>query len=200
MKLLLASAALLLAAPGAIAAPETSPAPAAQAAPSAEHLAIARQYVALVRPGGNSVEEMREGILFGAMNALGEDASDQEIEEAKKQVELVVARFEPILVKRRPAIEEAYALAYARQFSAAELTDLIAFASSPVGRKYQAAMGEVQLDDAVLEAEELMAEDMAPLIEDLRKASCAKAAAERVAMGDASAKCPLTAGPATAAG
>jgi hypothetical protein len=193
MKLLLASAALFLAAPAGLAAAEApaAEAPAAEAAPTADHLALARQYVALVRPGGNDVEDMRSGMLTGAIATLGEGASDQKVAEVKQQVEAVAARFEPILLKRVPRINEAYALAYAREFSAAELRDLVAFAATPLGRKFHASYLSVQYDDAVMEAEEALAEEIEPLVNEIRKAACAEAAAKRVAMGDAKATCPL---------
>ena len=197
MRKFLISAALLLAASAAISASPapSSPAPqpaAASPAPSAAHLALARRYVALVRPSGTAIEDMRSGIMAGAMGSVGDGASDQQVAATRKQVEVVVARFEPVLRKRLPVIDEAYAAAYARNFTAAELQDLIAFASSPAGRKYHASIDMVDYDDAVVEAEEARDQELAPILEDLRKTACAEAAAKRVAMGDTKAKCALS--------
>lgn len=191
MKLLLVSAAaLLLAAPAGLAAAE-APAAAAETAPNAEHLALARQYVALVRPGGDGVEDMRAGMMTTALESLGENASDQKVAEARTQVEAVAARLEPILKKRMPALNEAYAHAYARAFTAAELRQLVAFAATPLGLKFHYTFGTVEYDDAVLEAEEALSGEMGPIVEEMRKAACAEAAAKLVAMGDAKASCPL---------
>ncbi len=194
----LATAAVALSPAGSqVASSAPAPAPAATAtatttAPDAGRLAIARLYVALVRPGGNSVEDMAAGVLDSSMRLLGDNPSDQERADLKRQVDLVVARFEPIVRKRGPLIDEAYAVAYANTFSVAELRELMVFASSPVGRKYLSTVAAVEYDDAVMAAEEAMHEELAPVFEDLRKMSCAKAAAERVAMGDAKATCPLS--------
>lgn len=194
----LATAAVALSPAGsqvASSAPAPAPAataPAATTAPDAGRLAVARQYVALVRPGGNSVEDMAAGVLDSSMRLLGDNPSDQERADLKRQVDLVVARFEPIVRKRGPLIDEAYAVAYADTFSVAELRELMVFAASPVGRKYLSTIAAVEYADAVMAAEEAMREELAPVFEDLRKMACAKAAAERVAMGDAKASCPLS--------
>lgn len=195
----LATAAVALSPAGsqvASSAPAPAPAataPAATTAPDAGRLAMARQYVALVRPnGGNSVEDMAAGVLDSSMRLLGDNPSDQERADLKRQVDLVVARFEPVVRKRGPLIDEAYAVAYADTFSVAELRELMVFASSPVGRKYLLNVAAVEYDDAVMAAEEAMREELAPVFEDLRKMACAKAAAERLAMGDAKATCPLS--------
>ena len=197
MRKLRMSAALLLASSAAISASPApsspAPQPAAQpAAPSAAHLALARHYVALVRPSATTIEDMRSGIMAGAMGSLGDGASDQQVAAVRKQVEVVVARFEPVLRKRLPMIDEAYAAAYARNFTAAELQDLIAFAASPAGRKYHASIDMIDYDDAVLEAEEARDQELAPILQDLRKTACAERAQQRIAMGDKKATCPLS--------
>lgn len=186
MKLAFTSLLIALAAPAvSAAAPEPQPAPAA--APSAERLDLARRYVALEDPG-DFIEVMRAAALHSA-SAHAEDPDDQA--GVERFMNRVFALAEPRLRARIPAIAEASAQAYAREFSADELREMIAFAQSPTGRHYMARSAAVETDPAILDAQHGMFEDLAPYIEQVGK-ECAEKARQRIAMGDTNAKCPLS--------
>jgi hypothetical protein len=102
---------------------------------------------------------------------------------------------EPAIRGQIPNLTEAYTQAYAREFSAGELTELIAFAQSPAGKHYISRVDFMDADPAVLEAQQGITEAMMPVLEEMRKEACAKRAAARVAAGDKKATCPLNANP-----
>src|SRR5687768_8059000 len=99
-----------------------------------------------------------------------------------------------------PALLEANAQAYAREFSAEELRDLIVFAQTPAGKHYIERYDLLLMAPEVIDAQRKLSEDLQPVMENLSKEMCAEKAAQRVAMGDTKAKCPLAAAAETQAG
>jgi hypothetical protein len=206
MKLLSGSLLVTLVSTTAWAAAPTAPAPApapaaAQAAPgvSAERIDLARRYVAL----GNSDDFMQgmRAVMMRSANRV-ENADDKA--QAEKFFERVFVLAGPKIQARMPAVLEAQAQAYAREFSAAELKDMIAFVGTPTGRHYLARGAAVESDPAILDAQMGVWEDLTPIMEqvgnDMAKDACAKKAAARVAMGDKKATCPLAKAAETRAG
>src|SRR5688500_10825472 len=135
MKFLLASLSIALATSTLSAAPaEPGPVEAAKelSAPSAQKLALARQFIALLNPAGAMMDTIRESALMTFAAADPEDEAARS--SAERRVDAILARAEPTIEKHMPEVLEAYAQAYAREFSAEELTQLIAFAQSPAGK------------------------------------------------------------------
>jgi hypothetical protein len=188
----LASTAAIAAAPNP-SAPAAAPAPTAQAATaaSAERLELARRYVAL----GNSDDLMQEmrAIMMRSASAEAESPDDQAA--ANRFFDQVFVLAAPKIRERMPTVLEASAQAYAREFSAAELRDMIAFAETPTGKHYLARGAAVETDPAILDAHMGIWQDLAPIMQqvgtDMAKEACAKKAAARVAAGDKKATCPL---------
>jgi hypothetical protein len=191
MKILLASLSIALATSSLSAAPSepASTETAEKLAPiSRESLELARQFVGLSQPAGDRLDWLRG---FASM-AASEGSDDADGLAAEQRKEKIMARFEPTLQKLLPALTDAYAYAYAREFSAEELRQLIAFAQSPAGRHYVTSVSLVESDDAVIGLHETIGEELAPIMQDVAKEICAKRAAERLAAGDTKAKCPLS--------
>lgn len=202
MKLLLASLSIAVASSTAAAAPNiaepvAAEAPAATPAPSAERIALAHKFIALTDPADAIVEMFRIGFWQGVSNSIEDEAV---LVEAKAGLEAYLVRLEPKVREKMPRLTEAYAQAYAREFSAEELQQMIDFAESPVGRHYLAGYAKLESDELVVDAMSDLMEGLTPVIEDIQKEMCAEKAAKRIAMGDKKAKCPLAAAAETAAG
>ena len=166
----------------------------ADAAPSGERLDLARRYVAL-GDANDYMDEMR-AVMMRSANSV---SSPEDKAAAEKFFDRVFVLAGPKIKARMPSIMEATAQAYAREFSAEELKDMIAFAETPTGKHYLARGAEVETDPAILDAHMKVWEDLAPIMEevgkDISKEACAKKAAARVAAGDKKATCPLSANP-----
>lgn len=199
MKFLLASLSIALATSTlAAAAPaDTASTETAEKRPpiSRESLVLARQFVALAQPAADRMDSLRG---YASMVA-SEGSGDPEGHAAEQRASKIMARFEPTVQKLMPALMDAYAYAYARQFSADELKQLIAFAQSPAGKHYVTSFSLVESDDDVLTVHRSIAEELEPIMRDVAKEVCARKAAERLAAGDTNAKCPLSAESETAA-
>jgi hypothetical protein len=142
--MLLAVLALALAAPVAVQAEPASPPPAATPVDPAR-LAIGRELVAIVLPPAQR-EQMMTSVMnsmMGAMAASIEGSLGKEInsdpEKAKifhtfleRQQALALEDVKTML----PDLVEAYAHAYARNFTLDELTQTKAFMSTPAGAKF----------------------------------------------------------------
>ena len=123
------------------------------------------------------------------------DADETEAAVVEDGVDRFFTAIEPAVRKHMPNLTEAYAQAYAREFSVDELTQMIAFASSPVGKHYLSQYVYLEGDPLVLDAHEGMNADMMPVIEDIQKQMCAEKTEQRIAAGDIDAKCPLSSEP-----
>lgn len=191
MKILLASISIALATSTlASAAPAGSPVESDgdRSVISPRSLELAREFVAIAKPAGDRLDWL-EGFASMAASEGPENAGD---EAAEQRTEKIMARFEPTLQKLMPALMDAYAYSYAREFSDQELEQLIAFAKTPAGKHYVASVAAVESDDAVIGLHETIGEELEPIMRDVAKEICAKKAAQRLAAGDAKAKCPLS--------
>lgn len=161
-------------------------------APSAERLELARRFVAITEPGDDLMEGFRAGFENAALDEIEDEA---ERKAAGERLERIVARFEPHVRKHQPKIIEAYAQAYAREFSADELRQMIAFAESPAGRHYLTQATSLESDEPVMDAQIELMEDLTPLIQEIQKEMCATRTQQRIAAGDTKAKCALSSEP-----
>jgi hypothetical protein len=205
MKLLFLSLALASSSVIAAAQPASQPASSAQAAarqapPSIERQMLARQYIGMVVTPEQYLRLMRAGVAAGVSDSMARNLDDSEKAEVDATMTRFLTLFEPKLRKRMPNLVEASAQVYAREFSADELRQMIAFAQSPAGRHYLTRSLELSTDPAVLIQQQGLMIDAAPIMQQIRKEQCAAHTAQRIAMGDKKAKCPLSGKPETQAG
>ena len=199
LALLAASPALVPAAPAAQApAPPQTKADAAP--PSIERQMLARRYIAVALPPDQFIAGMRAmaaNSVATMMLASGDESPPAEVDQYMHRFfELL----DPKIRERLPNLMEAYAQAYAREFSADELTQLVAFGQTAAGRHYLASRGVMESDPAVQLQEDGISSEIQPIVNQLEKERCQARTAERVAMGDKNAKCPLADKPDSAAG
>ncbi len=173
------------------------PNPAKVEAVSPERLELARKFIALTDPADAIVEMFRIGFWQGVSNSIEDEAV---LTEAKAGLDAYLDRLEPKVREKMPRLVESYAQAYAREFSAEELQHMIDFADSPTGRHYLNGYAKLESDEQVVDAMSDLMEGLTPALEDIQREMCAEKAAQRVAMGDTKAKCPLAAAADTAAG
>jgi len=158
-----------------------------------ERLDLARQFVNATMSGDEYTDTIRASALQAASEAVvnNADASDTPADKVMADVQKVVDRLEPPMRAQLPKLLDAYAQAYAREFSADELRSMVAFAQSPAGRHYTRSQGFLMGDRAIVQAQMDMMESMEPVLQDLRKQACQRHTQERIAMGDTKATCPL---------
>jgi Uncharacterized protein conserved in bacteria (DUF2059) len=202
MKLLL-SLALLAGASALSAAPQAVPTvqPAADPAPpSLERQELGRRFIALAVSPDDYLATMREGMVQGIRERLGANPDDETRAETDKFMTRFLALYEPKVRERLPLVLEAYAQVYAREFSADELRDMIAFAQTPAGRHYFARHIRLDGDPAVIMQEEGVQNEALPIMQQMEKEQCQARTAQRIAAGDKKAHCPLADKPDTQAG
>jgi len=196
--LLLASAPILSAAAPQVAEPALT---VQSVPPSFEKLQLARRFVSLAVRTDDMVEMMKIGMAQGSsakLDGLTEDETEKA--EAEKDMKRIMALMEPRVRQRMPNVLESYAVVYARDYSTEELQQMVTFAQSPAGQHYFAHNLAVQGDPIVVRQLEGFRSDLWPAMEEFPKEKCAAKAAQRVAMGDTKARCPLSAAKDTAAG
>lgn len=197
---LLAAASALVAAAPATQPPASPQAKANAAPPSVERQMLARRYIALALPPDQFIAGMRAmaaNSVATMMLASGDDSPPAEVDQYMQRFFVLL---DPKIRERLPNLMEAYAQAYAREFSADELTQLVAFAQTPAGHHYLASRGVMESDPAVQLQEQGIATEIQPIVNQLEKEKCQARTAERIAMGDKNAKCPLADKPDSAAG
>lgn len=194
----LVSSAAWAAAPQA-AAPAPAPVQQPAAAAPASKIELARRFVALTIPPDAMIESMRESARQVTAK-LEEQLGDGDTPGAQARLDKFLAKLEPRIHARMPAILEAQAQAYSREFSQSELEQLVGFAQSPAGRHYLLGLDAVELDPAVVAAQQGLMADISSALKDEAKEMCAKKAAQRLAAGDKKATCPLSEGDETIAG
>jgi len=197
----LASSAAWAAAPQA-AAPASAAAVQPAATPSPERLALARQFVTQSTSVDHYMAQVHDASMRLASEAVIDNADDNDASPDKimADVDKVVARLEPPMRAHIPQLFEAYAQAYAREFSADELRALVAFGQSPAGKHYLDNEAFMMTDPGVMKVNVEMMQSMQPVLENLAREACAKKAAARVAAGDTKATCPLAKAAETRAG
>lgn len=123
-------------------APAPTPAPAPEPAP--DRLAKAKEVMALIFPEGQREAMMRSMLnsMNGSLRAgLSQMLQGQQLTDAQRPilqafVERQQKRSQEQVIAEMPALIDAIARAYARQFSMTELTDLAAFFKTPSGKAY----------------------------------------------------------------
>ena len=180
------------------AAPTAAPVPAA----AAERLALAREFVTQSTSVDHYMAQVHDASMRLASEAVinNADASDTPPDKIMADVDKLVARLEPPMRAHIPQLFEAYAQAYAREFSADELRALVAFGQSPAGKHYLDNEAFMMTDPGVMKVNVEMMESMQPVLENLAREACAKHTAERIAAGDKKATCPLAKAAETRAG
>jgi hypothetical protein len=99
-----------------------------------------------------------------------------------------------------PQVLDAYARAYAREFSADELKTMVAFAGSSAGKHFLSRPSVLDNDWEVVGARQRVSNSIVPVLQEMEKDVCARRAAMRVAAGDAKATCPFAKAAETRAG
>lgn len=186
-------------------APEPAPAPsAAQQAPAAalspERLALAQQFVSLTIPPQKAADSFRLFEMEAATRyatAFYDEGDNAEIQAA---VYRVLNKLEPTLQAQMPQVLDAYAHAYAKAYSADELKTMVAFAGTSAGQRLLSQPSVLDGDWGVVAARQRVANAITPTLQEMAKDACAKRAADRVAMGDTKATCPLAKAAETQAG
>lgn len=154
----------------------------------AEALELARQYVAVLEVDAY-VDALKATARMSAGLDQIEDAAMRAT--AEQAFGRVLDRATPRMRDKVPALYEAYAHAYAREFSAQELRELIAFNESPVGRHFHAVFAKFEDDAAVHSANRRLMDELRPIMDDFAREMCSERAAKRVAAGDTKAKCSM---------
>jgi hypothetical protein len=167
--------------------------------PMMEKILLARRYISLAVSPDQFIESVRSGATQTMLASL-DDQDGAARADGAKDIEHLLSLMEPKIRERIPNLLEAYSVVYAREFSADELRQMIAFAQSPVGRHYLSRQLELDTDPIIQRQEEGFAADLLPILHQIQKEKCAKRAAQRIAMGDKNAKCALSSEPETAAG
>ncbi|HZU63344.1 MAG TPA: DUF2059 domain-containing protein [Novosphingobium sp.] len=138
-------------------APQASPAAAAPAQPAAPALPpvpaasldLARKIVAIFFPADQQEAVVRNSVAglmprYRAAVALPKGWDDPAL---KAMVEAsypqMQQKLQPIVAAGLPHLYDALAEAYAREFTTAELTDIVAFSATPAGRHYVLASGRI---------------------------------------------------------
>jgi uncharacterized protein len=122
-------AALLAIAPAWAQSPQPAPMP-APAAPSAESLAAARELIQVMKATDNFK------LLLPSIFAALKPAIVQGRPEVAKHLDAIMPMIAATALRRVDRFAELLAVVYARNFSADELHDLIAFYRTPTGQKF----------------------------------------------------------------
>jgi hypothetical protein len=141
--------------------------------------------------------EFVELLFEGYLRAMRDDAFaevDREEDVNKRtmlrgDMERYLVQATPVVERHLPRIRDAYVRAYALEFRADELRQIIAFARTPAGRHFVDSVDFFDDDVGVGEAMEAMMQDLAPMYEDFYKAQCQRAAKARLAADEIGAKC-----------
>lgn len=162
------------------AAPEPEPAspPAANAAapaPDVERLRLGREIIDLGFPA-----EMREGMFLGSVDSmLGQVRKVQLAQFANapavkalldEAIDGMIAQIKPIITRNIPMFMEAYAKAYAREFTREELSELRAFVATPTGRHFMARSTQILDDPDFKAANEAYLREVNPVMQNGQKA------------------------------
>ncbi|OYU33352.1 MAG: hypothetical protein CFE35_20620 [Novosphingobium sp. PASSN1] len=138
-------------------------------APDAERLALARDLIAQAFP-----EEKREALFTDAMDAMMKPlrkALDSETECDPELAAITNRKFDSwfetskvVAKKHIPAQMDAMAQAYAREFSAKELSEYSAFAATPGGKHFFLRNTAILSDPSVAAASENYMRELVPIM------------------------------------
>lgn len=160
---LLVTAALLIALPGAAFAQDEA------YVPPAEELVEAKVIIEAMFPA-----DKRDQVLLDMASSLAQQAASgfmsgpiYEEPGIKAIMDAYIAdlpdTFRPLFAKHLPQIFEATAIAYTREFTLDELKDISEFARTPSGQRYFISLQKFQSDPAVAKANQNMFVDLAPI-------------------------------------
>ena len=150
-------------------------------------IVLARELVTLIYPLSDSVDYLRTS-WAESLDSIENVSMRSRV---KQEYERSLNRIEQVMSAHFPVMQEAYATAYAREFTANELRELIAFTRTPTGRHFVSDLEFADYDEAVLEANYAMSEEMEPIMYELQKVLCAEKTQARIAQGETDAKCPM---------
>ena len=100
---------------------------------SPERLNLARRFVGLSMSPDVYMEQVRVGFMASTSSQFDELETNDRVE-AQNRLGKIYGRIEPGIRAGLPKLFEAYSKAYAREYSADELQQMIAFADTPAGR------------------------------------------------------------------
>ncbi len=162
---------------------------AAAAAPDAGRYALAKEVVALIMPEDQREAMMRAmmtGVMANMRDGIRQMLAGQKLNDAQRSV---IARFideqnklsQDQAIAALPALLDAMAKAYARQFSTTELNDLKAFFTSASGQAYIRKSPTMMADPDIAAVQRQMMEssmkrlpaDMTKMVEELKQAASA---------------------------
>lgn len=150
---------------------------------------LARQFVDLLYPKDTREEAYLEELRTAWFSSL--DAIEQPTIRAalRRDLESFMNKITPVVRARYPELMEGYAAAYASDYTADELRQLIAFASTPAGNRYLQDSHSAKFDAHMEAADAALMEALEPLADEMRTVMCKRATEVRVAQGEADAKC-----------
>lgn len=148
---------------------------------------LARELVTLIYPLSDSVDYLRTS-WSQSLDSIENVSMRSRV---KQEYERSLNRIEQVMSAHFPVMQEAYATAYAREFTASELRELITFSKTPAGRHFVSDLEFADYDEAVLDANYAMSEEMEPIMYELQKVLCAEKTKARIAQGETDAKCPM---------
>jgi hypothetical protein len=164
-------------------------------APSPERLEVARRLVTATLSADLYMDSVKSSARLAAYGGYGKQ-EDPATEERLKQF---FAWAEPAMRDHLTKLAEAQTQAYAREFTADELRQILAFSQTKAGQHFMTS-DAIDYDPAVVQAQLEFEEAIEPIIEKIQRERCAAKAAQRVAMGNAEAKCRLSTATETKAG
>lgn len=155
----------------------------------AGNLGLARQLVTILFP--NAGQDAMDGLKMGVLSELDMVEDSAFRNELEQEVGLALKAATPIMNRHMASVTDAYTQAFAREYSADELTQILAFAQTRVGAHFLPQNGALDNDSAVLEAQAKMMEDVLPIFDAVSKMMCKHKAELRVAQGETDAKCSM---------
>ncbi|MBV1687394.1 hypothetical protein KRR38_06815 [Novosphingobium sp. G106] len=153
------------------------------------NMELARTLVRTITPRQDAQGDFNDQIR---RMASFERIADEGLSEGiKADLESMLLKIEPIVLRHLDKIEEATTLAYARKFTPAELQAATAFAKTTEGRAFLSRVYEVPYDSAILQEQASLMTELAPAMADFQVATCKRQTAARVAAGEKRAKCRM---------
>ena len=152
---------------------ETAATAARTAAPDERALALARDIVRIAYP-----EDKRRAMFFGTVDAMtsqmrGATMARFNNDPAAKAImdrnlDRFIAASKPIIDRHIPDFMDAYAQGYAREFSVAELEQVLGFMKTPVGQQFLLRSTAIIGDPAFVAANQAYLRDLQPEMDRLR--------------------------------
>lgn len=152
-------------------------------------LELARTLVRTITPRQDAQGDFNDTIRrMAGFERIADEGLRQGI---RADLEGMLVKIEPIVVRHLDRMEEVTALAYARKFTSAELQAATGFARTTEGRTFLSRVYEVPYDPALLEEQASLMTELAPAMADFQVATCKRQTAARIAAGEKRAKCRM---------